>query len=213
MPIAIDNTDLVYFPVPKLASSSLKSAIYEHNQTSSEKGLAHDEKRLRPYRVYPTTAFRPWYPVQYMRRRWFCVVRDPLERFLSGYVDRVEKRNDLKEVPAEILQREGLSVDPDLEEFIWKLQKYISVSPTTRHHFRPMHTYLGWFPGFYDRIFTVRQIAALIDYVGETGVMLNVPHEKRSKRKIAVADLPPAARAKIEHHYRVDYRLYGRFVN
>lgn len=221
MPQRLRSTALLYFPVPKVACTSIKHAILEHNDPAlSARIPAPEPIRLSLWRsgrhvhdVYPSRRFRPYYPLCFAHLRWFCVVRDPLLRFLSNYSNRVLHSGDLKRTDAEAFRAEGLSAEPDLEEFTARLEDYARLNRSIAHHTRPMTAYLGYDPARYDRIFSMKELAALPAYCAEAGAMITLPHKQTGGPKIAPDMLSVAAEQKIRRYYAEDYRIWGRYTD
>ncbi len=211
----IKGTDLVYFPVPKIACSSLKNAILKHNDPALYKDVR--EKRrpgLNVHGVYPTRRFSPLTPLLHARGRWFCVVRDPLERLASAYSNRVAQYGELSEsaVGKEKLAAEGLEADPDFETFARNLAGYRKVSSSIAHHTAPLTFFLGAKPERFDRIFSVRRMAELIDWCAEAGAKLEVGREKSDGPKVPVSSLSTDARRSLRDFYRKDYGIWGPWL-
>lgn len=214
MGVILKNTGLEYFPVPKIACTSMKLAVFAHNEPDVKVTLrppgVRDPDMIafhhdgRPYRhvhqLYPSRLLRlrPW-PLARGTRR-FCLVRDPVKRFLSGYGNRVVFHNDL-----------NLPEPPPLDEFLDRLDEFRRI-PTIKHHFAPMFRFLGLRPGFYDRIFDIGELDQLAHYCAEHGAPLTIPHTQTGGPKIPESTLTAPMRRKVESLYRFDYLLYGRFL-
>lgn len=224
MPIAINGTNLVYFPIPKLACTSVKIALLRHNQPETAKTLllylpdgtfaprVHHAGRTRSiHHVYPSAEWQPrWHLEKLRKQQWVCLVRDPLQRFLSAYGNRVVFHDDIARRNADDARQAGLDPRPDLETFADRLEDYCRVSPSIRHHTKPMWRYLGPLPWAYTRIFSLRQIPELEAFCADAGAMIQIPHEQTGGPKCRVEDLPSKARRKLERYYALDYRLYGK---
>src|SRR5881628_2940232 len=98
MAIRLKRTNFVYFPVPKVGCTSLKLAIMQHNRPRKCARLRSEEQvhGRNGYRSPPAqwewrTYVRP------SRMRAFCVIRDPIDRFVSGYRNRILFHHDLGE--------------------------------------------------------------------------------------------------------------------
>lgn len=213
MGVILKGTELEYFSVPKIACTSLKLAIFAHNEPGVAVTLRPPGQRDpdmiafhhqgRAYRhvheFYPSTPlrFRLW-PESLGTRR-FCVVRDPVKRFLSAYGNRVVFHNDL-----------NVDRPPPLDEFVERLDEYRQV-PSIKRHFAPMHRFLGIWPGFYDRIFDISELAQLTEYCAQHGAPLTIPHAQTGGPKIPGSELTAAIRNKVMSFYRRDYRIYGKY--
>lgn len=221
MPQRIVSTDLVYFPVPKVACTSIKTAILRHNDPTlaaripaREPFALPDGRKVRHiHEVYPSRPLRLYDPLVQTGRRWFCVVRDPLKRFLSSYSNRVLHHDDLKHSHPGALEAAGLMRQPDLEEFIDRLEAYCEVNRPIWHHVRPMVDFLGRRPKRYDRIFSMRALDQIADYCAEAGAPIALPHLQTGGPKFAVSDLSPRSMEKLKRYYAEDYRRYGDYID
>lgn len=194
MAIPIRGTNFVYFPVPKVACTSLKLAIMQHNRPRKFRLLESEEDihggggyRSPPWSWEWRTYVRP------KAMRAFCVVRDPIERFISGYRNRIAFHGDLGARP------------PDINEFALHLHEHCR-DGHLRHHFMPMVEFTGRDPSFYDRVFLLNELDSLSDYVG---VPLAIGRAQESGPKMTRADLSESALEHLAAFYAEDYRVWG----
>jgi hypothetical protein len=216
MPIRIDSTDLVYFPVPKAACTSIKHALLNHNRN----GLADRLPLSLPLRgeirqvhnFYGTHHYHWWYRLQYAGLRWVCVVRDPLERFMSAYANRIVHLGDLgKQECKPKLEAAGLSTAPELDEFVQRFEDYYRLSARVRHHFRPLCDFLGRDPDRFTHVFTLSDLDRFQALCREAGVTLNLPHLQTGGIRRPVSDLQATGRTWLESFYAKDYACWGRY--
>lgn len=212
MPIRIENTDLVYFPVPKIACTSVKTAILEHNDPERLARLAESTvngRQMHVHDVYPSRRMRVTDRLVFARGRWTALVRDPVRRFVSGYRNRIVHHRDLDNAPVDALVARGLSPDPTLEEFARRLGDYVAASRAVRHHFAPICAYLGDRPQSFARIFALEEVEDFLAFVREAGAHLALPHEQTGGPRLSVDDLTSATRRDVEVFYDQDYRVWG----
>ncbi len=215
MPYRVKGTRLLYFPVPKAGCSSLKQMLLTLDEPEEAERLARREGRHPHVHVYyPTTPFRRGLVLRHFGLRWFCVVRDPLERFVSGYRNRVLRYRELStyHVPEETFSRIGLPHSPDIETFALNLDAYMRVSGLIRHHFLPMTVWLGRRPGRYARIFPLARMDALQDWLRAAGVAAEIPHAHASGGERSEIELSARAQAALREYYAGDYAAYGRWL-
>ena len=217
MAVKVKGTPLVFFPVPKNACSSVKYSLLNHNEDGMADRLpitGPDGKTVRyVHEIYPTRRFQWFTPLQYAGTRWFCVARDPVRRFLSGFGNRILHRDDLKRSKPGVLEKAGLSRHPDLEEFVAKLESYCAANNSVRHHFMPAVHYLGRRPDRYDRIFTMKSLGDIVDYCAEAGAQIALPHRQSKMAKLEIPELSATARAKLENFYAEDLRIWQSYTD
>ncbi|MCP4380932.1 MAG: sulfotransferase family protein [Hyphomicrobiales bacterium] len=146
MPAVSHRHELVYFPIPKNATTSVKLMFY-----ALDAGHPYDEataSRLGGpvHRLYSSEPGE-WLDY-YAAYTSLVIVRDPVKRVLSAYANRVlmEKVGPGR---AKSLKRAGLSVKPTLDEFLAKFHRYRKVSKIIRNHTIPQVEYVG---GCWDKL-------------------------------------------------------------
>ena len=214
MAIRINNTRFVFFPVPKVACTSVKTGLLAHNDPAELARIAqvNHPPTLNIHMVYPTYPFKPWTPVaRWPKDQWICLVRDPIKRAVSGYRNRILHHHDLEKSPEGALERLGLPTTPDLETFALNLAAYSSANKDVDHHFAPHNTFLGNRPERFAHVFKLSDIQAFKDLLAEAGAPLDIPHEQTGGPKVSVDDLSRKAREALENFYAKDYRAWGAY--
>ena len=196
MAVRIKGTDFVYFPVPKVGCTALKLAIMQHNNPRKYARAERHVERVHGWRGYRTPPWawewRTWVRPRSMRA--FCIIRDPIDRFVSGYRNRIAYWRDLGEQM------------PDINDFALHLEDHCKADNHIRHHFMPMVEFTGRDPSFYDRVFLLEEIGLIPDYVG---VPLTISRAQEGGPKMTRADLSEEALAHLETFYAEDYRVWG----
>lgn len=191
MAVRIKGTDLVYFPVPKVACTSIKEAILRHNNPVAFAALTEPDEVHRRYGTH-----------RWLREQWrllkpfmrpFCIVRDPIDRFVSGYRNRILHHNDLADET------------PDINSFALALAKHCATDSHIGHHFTPMVNFIGHNPDFFDRVFRWSELGEITNYAGLS------PLERRQAGgpPMSRTDLSPEASAYLHDFYAVDYEVWG----
>ena len=228
MPTKISGTDLAYFSVPKNACTSIKAGILAHNdpgmmaklaafrdlplEQRPPAGVLPNGKPVRHvHDLYPTVPFKPRLVLSLYRYRWFCVIRDPIRRFLSGYTNRIEHNDDLKHTDPAVLKAAGLSRTPDLEEFIARLEQYCAINLSIRHHFQPTIDFLGTRPQRYDRVFGMQELDEISRYCAAAGAHIALPHLQTGGAKLKTDVLTAPMQTRLKAFYAADYRHWGAF--
>jgi hypothetical protein len=195
--IWIKGTRFVYFPVPKCACTSIKTAIFQHNGPPRG-GMYNETIGVHGWRAFETVQFPSKRRAMLLSlvAKPFCVVRDPIERFVSGYRNRIVHLGELGEVP-------------EINDFALSLEKHIAANGSVHHHFSPVVAFLGRNPRFYDRVFRMGEIDQIPKYLG---VPMTIPREQTQGPKIRVSALSPEAIGKLRRFYSEDYAVWGSYI-
>ncbi|MEP5938288.1 MAG: sulfotransferase family 2 domain-containing protein [Erythrobacter sp.] len=193
MAIRIKGTRMVYFPVPKIACTSIKAAIIKQEEPDiydklESLGKIHTGR-------YTTVEFSK------VRLRWrlfsrpVCVVRDPISRFVSGYRNRILHHDDMG------------GIQPSIDEFALNLSAHIESFAAVRHHFSPMTLFLGENSNFYEHIFDISEVDRLFDYLG----VASVGRKQTGGPKIERDALSETAISHLKKFYAEDFDVYGEY--
>ncbi|MBS0122748.1 sulfotransferase family 2 domain-containing protein [Thetidibacter halocola] len=214
MVVALAAYRIAWMPLPKAACSSVKEALARIDPavTVPDAPTTHSW-----HQIYPTRRFRPHRWQGYGDHWRFCVVRDPLERLLSVYTNRVVQHRDLwnsrrlRDDPA----FRDLPRDPDPDTFFQQLPRYRLASSAIRHHAFPAWVFLGPELRDYDRVFRVAELDALAAALTErTGRWVVMPRRNRSAERLSADDLRPATLAALRALLAEEYDyLSGVYQN
>ena len=137
------NKIIQYSPTPKCACTSTKVMIHK-----GIKGAIDYEDRIHNRsRTFPLKENK-------MADIKFCILRDPVDRFISSYTNRVCRHEDIDFV--------------GLDEFIDKFyDKYYRLNKNMHHHFRPQVDFVGHDPSYYDKIFFMDEMPSVCEFLIE----------------------------------------------
>jgi hypothetical protein len=202
-----------YFSVPKCACTSVKHLFYQIENNRRFKVYRINEQAVSVQDVYQTERFEAG-----ARRRapgaWaFAVVRSPAGRVVSCFRNRVVGRNALlRGKVRQALVQNGVSTEPDLSEFVDRLEDYRRLSPVVAWHLQPLSFFLGTQADYFDRLYNLGQLEEMrADLAVRLG--RDVPelqHLQTVGPKLSVSDLTPAQVDKIDEWYSEDHRIFGR---
>lgn len=204
--ILLAQWSLGYVPIPKVACTSIKEALFRlgtGGKFSPE--VAAGDAHVHSY------FDRRSCDISAAKRR-LVVVRDPIQRFLSGYSNRVVHH---KELSQEYVQRQpawkdldlqDFVFDPDINEFVDRLDIYRQIS-TIDHHFRPMSEFLPPLSSF-DKVY---RFEALDEFCHDVAFWTDSPfelgHMQRGGPKLTAAVLSPSSLRKLLDFYAADYDM------
>ena len=168
MSAILETQNLAYISAPKCACTSVKELIFRienncnFNKLRDRRGAIQFQingQRLYIHHFYPTIPYTDQ-PHQILNKlHSFCVVRNPLDRLVSCYRNRVVRYGELKPEQISHLEIDAPS-DPDLNEFVHYLDEYIK-APQIKHHTLPLTHFLGTKPESYAKIFNFKTIHQL----------------------------------------------------
>ena len=145
----------------------------------------------------------------------FCIVRNPIQRVLSCFSNRIVCHKDLTKgnVKKQILAA-NLKVHLDLDFFINILSRYIDVSASISHHAGRLVDYLGTNAYFYDQIFDISEIdPVLVPRLRELSSCNELKLKKLQSGgpKIDKSDLTSEQINAVRTYFEQDFQIYSDF--
>lgn len=214
--ICLPKHKLIYIPIPKNACTSIKQALHEI-EFGKPFNAAVDKNKLfsevHDYYLKRPDAFTGKEELDarsgYTR---FTVVRDPVERLISCYRNRVLDLGDLSK-SSTALRRKGLSSEPDLNTFVINLDQYRKISNSIEHHSRPQSVFLGGSIRYLDKIYRMKDLEALFNLLKEDKPDLTPRRRKTGGTKFGLEKLSEKAFRKLLHFYSDDYTLLTEYYS
>lgn len=200
MSIYSEVLNIRYYPVPKVACTSIKQVIFE-----LEHGAPFADGSI--HKAYGTTAFGRAQEERKPGELRIALVRDPVERFISAYRNRVHGHEEAAHWK---LRKEGLPLDlkpfPSPKEFVHNLAAYQARVHSLKHHTLPMVTFLGRDPKFYDHVFDMSDMPAVEAFLSErAGREIRLPKTQTGGPNYTTAALGEEECAVLRDYYREDY--------
>ncbi len=211
MVISIKEHKIAYWAIPKVASSSVKTAFAQiEGKVPPDADL--DDDVLPIHRVYPTMRFNgPRWDLYHGYWR-FTVVRDPIKRMMSVYTDLVASGRILPNSPK---MRQGfmdLPMHPDPDVFFQNREHYMEANSAMKHHLLTMTLFTGRDLMVFDRVYKTSELDELAgDLAQKTGVPVRMDQKNPSGEKLRFDDLKPETRDALVPVLRSEYRALRPF--
>lgn len=198
----VRSLSLAYVPIRKVGTTSIRKAFRSLARGPGDLVTTYD----RPMSAY----------VRFRARgcRTFVVVRDPVERFLSGYANRIFHHNDIaaNAIDGAVARMLGLSPQPDIEEFCERFRLYTLTNDKLRRHFRLQRAYLGGDLGWFDAVYRLAETEQLaVDLSEWSGRQVRFERLQTGGPKLRFTDVPPGAQRRILEITAPDYRFLSAF--
>lgn len=211
--VTVDNVKVAYFPVPKAANTSMKHLL--HNIRTGEKyvGVRDEAKGTHRHihKEYGTPKFSSINPKEYRGFFKIAIVRDPVDRVISAWRNRVVHHKDLDGVKsARKIAELGINPKPSLSEFVYNIESYRSSSSSIEIHTDSLTEFLGSTRSYYDIIFDIsesRQIELFFSTL--TGEPKKLPRKQVGGPPADRDELSAALIRKLESVYENDYQVFG----
>ena len=219
MPAAkVEKFKLAFFSIPKSASTSIKCTLFRLREGVDWSGI--------PDRVHPQ--FPTYFPItpkdfldleDYYK---FTVVRDPIERFLSSYNNRVHFHKDIANHLTKIYRSEAnfrqlfpdLCFFPDINNYILNLDSYQKLCHSIMHHTIPSFYFIGADLYFFDKVYPINRLKELEhDITKLTGQHTIFKRFQENDRKYKFEDLSIASKRKLLEYTKAEYDFLRNFFN
>ena len=211
MAVELKNRDIVYFPMPKTACTSLKMLFFQLNEGHPFEKYKKDGKLYHIHNAaYGTPTFWDVDHAAYEGMTRVAVIRDPIARMLSAYSNRVRFHRELSEkrIDMKLAEKLGVGPNPSPDAFFVNLEKYRFLSPSIRHHTDLSTTFLGPDLGYYHKVFRIEELDKLTSFLS-TAVSKDVVlgREQTGGKKIRFEELSNRARKQLVMYCLGDYAL------
>tara|TARA_R110000796_G_scaffold18532_2_gene56149 strand:- start:17870 stop:19528 length:1659 start_codon:yes stop_codon:yes gene_type:complete len=217
MAVVLKDLGVCYFPAPKVANTSIKHLMYEvehgHSFVGEKDEVTGAVRHI--HKEFSTPLFKELDLSEYDPFLRFAVIRDPVERMLSAWRNRVVHHGELSEgkVSVEKLTEAGVTENPDLETFIDNLDVYRQVKGSIHTHTAPLVDFLGKDSTYYHLIFTMENSHLIEElFYVMTGVRRSMGRSQTGGPKVSTQDLDAGRIQKIKEFYAEDYEVFGHLL-
>lgn len=215
MAMFLEKAKLTYVSVPKCACSSLKRVCHEANTGEPFRKVGEDGVKRSIHGVYGSPRFRR------VRRGLkdgrfggdlIAVVRNPLDRILSCYTNKVADKGCLRTADASEFARLDVPQEPDLATFVDNLEAYREISPEVRRHSQPLTWFLGRQPGRYLSLFDMSRLQDFVELVNERAAsQVVLSHYNPSPNAVRISTVAPAVAQKVDTIFAEDHEIFGAY--
>jgi hypothetical protein len=202
MSVDLKELGLTYYPITKTGSTSIKYAL----MTLAGKEALVGDLDNDVHRHMGTHYTDPFRLLSDERAGRFTIVRDPLDRLLSAFSNRIGHFGILQKFDRSALDRLGLEREPSLETFVLDIEKYCAVSSDLRLHIASPRCFVGSSLLQFDHVFRFERLEEVAAFLSEqSGKSIDIPRLQTGGAKYTPADLSPEALAKALRFCRYDY--------
>lgn len=229
MPVISHSLQLVYFDIPKVGCTTLKTLLWEIDHGTPfrrwtdlsfmdrlRRRLWLDRSTLANSGIHYQPGYRTWsydraqsldIPEGYAR---LTVLRDPIARIFSAWTNKMTQAVFAARDEEEDLRNEGLPTMPGFGEFIERFEEYCRFSRPVRVHTYPYRWHLGPDLGAYDAVFRLEDGAALESYLSaRQGAPVTMGRRNRTTTFDRDAQLTPSQTDRLVALTRDEYAWTG----
>ena len=202
---------LSYFAVPKVACTSIKTALFEVENGFAFRNFRTNGLDRYIHNAYPTRGIEAYMTLPIGNHVKLALVRDPIDRIISCYNNRVKEFGELSTKNlGTVALNAGVPADPGPEVFIKYLDEYCKYSESIRHHTDSMTLFLGKDKSFFTEIFSFSDIEKFAETCTKiVGHTVTLPKLQVGRPGICKNDLTPESLRSLRARYQEDYDLFG----
>lgn len=213
MPVIVPELKIAYFALPKAASTSVKLALW-HAVTGSPWSGTHEEIHAQ-YRIYPLKPDDMDGLDDYFK---FTVIRDPIDRLLSAYHNRVWQHHDLEiRRPKSLLRKLDWRLRfpwfqpyPEPDYFFNHLDGYQERSYSVWHHTISATRFIGSDLDWFDNVYRIEDLGWLeAELKNRSGHDVPLRERQNSGQGLSFSALKADTRDFLLRYTASDYALLG----
>lgn len=202
--IEVIEDQIGYFPIPKAACSSVKLALYKLKTHRDYDKDSYDGIHIHDYWT------RQQKPLKCFTNK-IIIIRDPIERFLSAYSNRVLDHGELNRGAIERdcpwLLKKLPHFRPNVSQFIESLDKYMLV-PVIDHHCKALSWHVKNDLSEFTHIYPLENIGEFEKYLQEKSEeKFIIPRSHVGKNKVQLGQLTREELEALFVYFDDDYRL------
>ena len=214
MSVFLYEAGISYYPVPKCGSSSVKGLLFDIENGFNYRDYIANGRRFGIHSVYPTMSFEQSSRMDRPDHYRFAIIRDPVDRLLSAFSNRVLGRVTGVEDSS---PSRSLSLGADSEfflaRFIDELEAYREQSREITHHTDPLVHFLGDDPKYFAELYLISDLGRLEhDLSDRLDRPVSSAKKNRSVARLSRDMLTKAQITQIEDLYARDYEVFGSYL-
>lgn len=202
--IAVEKEQLFYFPLPKVACTSIKKELY---RLKKGKEYLNDNHRGRHIHQY----FDSHLVNSQAYSRKVVIIRDPIKRFLSAFGNRVKYHCETHE---KAIKKNNPKLvgklpfyNPNLGQFIEHFDDYLQVE-SIAHHCKLVSDWLDDDLSLFTDVIPLEKLNVFEQILSDTfNEQVTFPREQTGGPKIPLHRLNRVQLDKLLVHYQRDYDL------
>jgi hypothetical protein len=202
MPICFRDQNVCFFPIPKTASTSIKSMLFPDEKDPEilhKKNMAVDFLTLTKA---DHDKFETWQKI--------ALIRDPIERAISCYRQKILTSGHLGRLFREKGNPHNLSEKPDFNEYIKRLNLYNSTSSMLRHHVRSTIFFLGKDSNYFTKIYKMSEIKLLENHLQQVlNISCSINNKNNTSTNSDKIYIKREIFDKLKSIFKEDYELYN----
>ncbi|MGJ8585954.1 MAG: sulfotransferase family 2 domain-containing protein [Marinosulfonomonas sp.] len=171
---------LVYYPVPKVACTTCKTAFWTLEDKSIKDRLGQTLRKKKGIHHNPAYKTEPFDREQAIPRGYETValIRDPVKRLRSAWSNKVNEKSFRRWNAALLTAEAGIPTEPDFSTFLRHFDTYAMISRAARVHTRPHWLYLGRDFSKIDHLFKIENSAQFFELLSDrSGAKVTPSHE------------------------------------
>lgn len=214
--ICLTQQELIYIPIPKNACSTIKQTLYKiefGRPYNSDRAKSKAYRNIHYYYKKRPDAFTSVSKIDAARDcTRFTIVRDPLDRLISCYRNRVVDLKDLEMNP-DGLKNMNLPAEPDLNTFVLHLGNYRKANKSIEHHSRPQAEFLGHTLHHVDYVYPIEEMGNLEKMLRAHSPDFKMPKLKSGGTQVELSHFSEKALAVVNRFYKKDYQLLKQYYS
>ena len=183
----IKNNTCHYYPTPKCGCTSTKIMIWK-----ALGGKINNEEEIHV--KFPTKTF-----FKIPSSVKFAIVRDPVERFVSAYSNKIIHHKVIPYI--------------EFEQFIKNFDNYYNNNVHIHHHFRPQIDFIGTQPEYFNKIFYLNEMGKVALFLSNL-FNKEIEIERRQTGGTNSKPIPTEKQIQfIKNLYKNDYEFLNKMEN